>query len=146
MGHVPKDPVRAKGSGADVQGRQRRRAAVDRVVEPSLAKQARGKWGEDLAARWYAARGYEVVDRNWRSPTGEIDLVVCSESTVVFCEIKTRASDRYGPPQSAVGHVKQRRLRLLAVQWLAAHDRHGAIRFDVAAITGVHIEVFEAAF
>jgi len=45
-----------------------------------------------------------------------------------------------------VGHVKQRRLRLLAVEWLAAHDRHGAIRFDVAAMTGVHIEVFEAAF
>jgi putative endonuclease len=76
----------------------------------------------------------------------QIDLVVCSDSTVVFCEIKTRASDRYGPPEAAVGHVKQRRLRLLAVEWLAAHDRHGAIRFDVAAITGARIEVFEAAF
>ena len=72
--------------------------------------------------------------------------MVCSESTVVFCEIKTRASDRYGPPESAVGRIKQRRLRLLAAEWLAAHDRHGAVRFDVAAITGVHIEVFEAAF
>ena len=72
--------------------------------------------------------------------------MVCSESTVVFCEIKTRASDRYGPPEAAVGHSKQRRLRLLAVEWLAAHDRHGVIRFDVAAITGARIEVFEAAF
>jgi putative endonuclease len=65
---------------------------------------------------------------------------------VVFCEIKTRASDRFGAPEAAVGHAKQRRLRLLAAEWLAAHDRHGAIRFDVAAITGVRIEVFEAAF
>jgi putative endonuclease len=107
---------------------------------------ARGKWGEDLAARWYAAHGYEVVDRNWRSPTGEIDLIVCATALVVFCEIKTRASDRYGPPEAAVGWAKQRRIRLLAAEWLAIHDRHGAVRFDVAAITGVHIEVFEAAF
>lgn len=112
----------------------------------SLANQARGRWGEDLAARWYATHGYEVVDRNWRSASGEIDLVACSASLVVFCEIKTRASDRFGPPQAAVGATKQRRLRLLAAEWLAAHDRHGSVRFDVAAITGVRIEVFEAAF
>jgi putative endonuclease len=72
--------------------------------------------------------------------------VACSADLVVFCEIKTRASDRFGPPESAVGWTKQRRIRLLAVEWLAAHDRHGAIRFDVAAITGVQIEVFQAAF
>ena len=45
-----------------------------------------------------------------------------------------------------MGRVKQHRLRLLAAEWLASHDRHGMIRFDVAAITGVRIEVFEAAF
>jgi putative endonuclease len=99
-----------------------------------------------LIARWYVAHGYEVVDRNWRSSTGELDLVACLGSLVVFCEIKTRASDRYGPPEAAVGWAKQRRIRLLAAEWLAAHDRHGAIRFDVAAVTGVRIEVFEAAF
>ena len=87
-----------------------------------------------------------MVDRNWRCATGEIDLVACSLALVVFCEIKTRASDRYGPPGAAVGPAKQRRLRLLAAAWLAAHDRHGAVRFDVAAITGVQIEVFEGAF
>lgn len=72
--------------------------------------------------------------------------MACTATLVVFCEIKTRASDRFGPPQAAVGHAKQRRLRSLAAEWLAAHDRHGAVRFDVAAVTGVHIEVFEAAF
>ena len=45
-----------------------------------------------------------------------------------------------------MGRTKQQRLRLLAAEWLAGHDRHGSIRFDVAAITGVRIEVFEAAF
>jgi len=111
-----------------------------------LANKARGKWGEDLAARWYASHGYDIVDRNWRSSTGEIDLVACRGSVVVFCEIKTRASDRYGAPATAVGRTKQLRLRRLAVEWLAAHDVHGTIRFDVAAVTGVQIEIFEAAF
>jgi putative endonuclease len=92
------------------------------------------------------AHGYEVVDRNWRSGSGELDLVACNKSLIVFCEVKTRASNRFGPPQAAVGRTKQRRLRLLAVEWLAAHDRHGSVRFDVAAITGVRIEVYEAAF
>jgi len=146
MGHVPEDPVRAEGAGADVQGRQRRRTALDRAVTPSLANKARGRWGEDLAARWYTAHGYDVVDRNWRSPTGELDLVASRDTVVVFCEIKTRASDRYGAPATAVGPAKQRRLRRLAVEWLAAHELHGTIRFDVAAITGVHIVVFESAF
>lgn len=92
------------------------------------------------------ARGYTVLDRNWRSPTGEIDLVAQHASEIVFCEIKTRASDRFGPPSAAVGATKQHRLRVLAAEWLACHDLHGSVRFDVAAVTGVHIEVFEAAF
>lgn len=107
---------------------------------------ARGRWGEDHVARWYSAQGYDVLDRNWRSATGEIDLVARNAAVIVFCEIKTRASDRFGPPGAAVGPAKQRRLRVLAVEWLAAHGLHGSIRFDVAAVTGVHIEVFEAAF
>lgn len=115
-------------------------------MTPSLANRARGKWGEDLVAQWYRAHGYEVMDRNWRSPTGEIDLVACRRSVVVFCEIKTRATDRFGPPQAAVGWAKQRRLRVLAIEWLAAHQRHGSIRFDVAAVTGVRIDVIEDAF
>ena len=62
-------------------------------------------------SRWYTARGYEILDRNWRSPTGELDLVVCSAAVIVFCEIKARASDRFGPPQAAVGRAKLYYLR-----------------------------------
>ena len=115
-------------------------------MKPSLANRARGRWGEDLVTQWYVAHGYEVVDRNWRSPAGEIDLVARHGSVIVFCEIKTRATDRFGPPQAAVGLAKQRRLRHLAVEWLAAHQRRGAVRFDVAAVTGVRVEVIQDAF
>jgi putative endonuclease len=88
-----------------------------------------------------------VVARNWRCADGEIDLVVARDALVVFVEVKARASDRYGSPALAVDHRKQRRVRRLAAWWLAEHSvSRSAIRFDVVAVTGTRVEVFEAAF
>jgi len=114
---------------------------------PDLPNRARGRWGEDLAAGHYRRLGYEVLDRNWRSTTGELDLVVRAGSTVVFSEVKARRTDRFGPAASAVTIEKQRRIRQLAVEWLRAHDvRAESIRFDVVAITGSRLELITAAF
>jgi putative endonuclease len=108
---------------------------------------ARGRWGEDQAARWYAAQGYVIANRNWRVPGGELDLVVTRDGLVVFVEVKTRASDAYGDPALAVTTRKQVTLRRLAAWWLAAHDVHGVeVRFDVVAVLGVRVRVIEAAF
>jgi putative endonuclease len=88
-----------------------------------------------------------VLDRNWRCPAGELDLVVRVGRTVVFCEVKARATDAFGGGLAAVGWAKQRRLRALAAAWLDAHGCHGVdVRFDVAAVTGTTIDVIEAAF
>jgi putative endonuclease len=98
-------------------------------------RRALGRRGEDLVAAWYEAEGYTVLDRNWRCRSGELDLVVRRGGTVVFCEVKTRTSTRFGAPVEAVTATKQRRLRSLAGQWLAARDlRGGALRFDVASV------------
>jgi putative endonuclease len=87
------------------------------------------------------------VARNWRCADGEIDLIVHRDGLVVFVEVKARATDRYGSPALAVDHRKQRRVRRLAARWLAEHDApRSAIRFDVVAVTGARVEVFEAAF
>ncbi|MEM8620764.1 MAG: YraN family protein [Actinomycetota bacterium] len=111
------------------------------------ARQARGRFGEDLAAREYQRRGYAIADRNWRTTIGELDLVVRSGDTVVFVEVKARASDRFGRPELAVGAAKQRRIRRLAAAWMRAHCAGGAtVRFDVVAVTGGRIEVFTDAF
>jgi len=114
---------------------------------PDHSKIARGRWGEDRAAEHYRRLGYEVLDRNWRSPTGELDLVVRNASTVVFSEVKARRSADYGPASSAVTVAKQRRIRQLAVEWLRANGvRAGAVRFDVVSITGTQLELIDDAF
>jgi putative endonuclease len=117
-----------------------------------------GARGERLAAEWYSTRGYQVVARNWRCRDGELDLVVARPGELVFCEVKTRSSDRFGVPAEAVTPTKQRRLRLLAARFLAAGGATGAtgagprsgrgrrLRFDVVAVTGGRVEVIEAAF
>jgi putative endonuclease len=108
---------------------------------------ARGQWGENLAATHYKRHGCQIVDRNWRSATGELDLVLRDGDVYVFSEVKARRSDRYGPAAAAVGVAKQRRIRQLAIEWLRAHDLHGVdIRFDVVAITGTRLEVITSAF
>lgn len=108
---------------------------------------ARGDWGEDLATRWYREHGYDVLDRNWRCRSGEIDLVAARDRLIVIVEVKTRRTDRYGPAASAVHPGKQRRLRGLAIEWLRSHGARGVeLRFDVVAITGDDVQVIPAAF
>ncbi len=108
---------------------------------------SRGQFGEDEAARWYAAQGYRIAARNWRCPLGELDLVVAAPGAIVFVEVKARATDRFGGAVAAVGWDKQRRLRRLAARWLAEHpEHHGHVRFDVAAVTGTTLQIYEAAF
>jgi putative endonuclease len=107
-----------------------------------------GQQGEDLAAAWYMQRGYDVLARNWRCPLGEIDLIARRRKVVVICEVKTRTSDRFGVPALAVGTAKQQRLRRLAAEWLADNRPRGRVevRFDVVAISGERVDVFENAF
>ena len=115
----------------------------------SQAKRVLGAQGEELVARWYRARGYTVVDRNWRCRDGELDLILERDGTIVFCEVKTRSSSAFGTGLDAVTRVKQLRIRRLAAQWLLTRGparRPRQVRFDVAAVTAEAIEVVEGAF
>jgi len=114
-------------------------------------RRALGQAGEDLASRWYEDHGYEVLDRNWQRREGEVDLIVRRGATVVFCEVKTRSSDRFGTGAESVLEAKQRRIRRLASRWLseltpAVGRARVVVRFDVVSITAGHIEVIENAF
>jgi putative endonuclease len=116
-------------------------------------RRALGAAGEDAVALWYAGAGYRVLDRNWRCRDGELDLVVARPGSVVFCEVKTRRSTAFGSPAEAVTVTKQRRIRALAMRWLAEHPdaRARDLRFDVASVMAARdvpptIHVIEGAF
>jgi putative endonuclease len=102
-------------------------------------KQALGAHGEAIAARHLVQRGMVVLDRNWRCPDGEIDLVLRDGAVLVVCEVKTRRSLAYGTPLEAVTAAKAARLRRLAACWLAAHDvRAHDVRIDLVGIVCPH--------
>jgi putative endonuclease len=114
-------------------------------------RQALGADGEAVTARHYERLGYEVLDRNWRCSDGELDLILRRGGTIVFCEVKTRTSDRYGGGAAAVGWQKQRRIRGLASRWLRdVGPGSPEVRFDVAVVRtdgrGFAVELIEAAF
>ncbi|HWC14189.1 MAG TPA: YraN family protein [Actinomycetota bacterium] len=92
-----------------------------------------GRDGEDAAAALYESAGFSV-SRNFRAGRIEVDLVATKPGLVVFCEVKTRASDRWGLPAEAVTPAKQARIRRAAAVWLAQH-RPGPVevRFDVVS-------------
>lgn len=118
---------------------------------PPIRRQELGAQGEAAATARYEALGYEVLERNWRCRAGEIDLIVADDSTVVFVEVKTRSSDRYGSGAEAVGWDKQRRIRTVALEWLDAQAcTFQGVRFDVAVVTtgpGTwRVQLIESAF
>ena len=87
------------------------------------------------------------MSRNWRCAAGEIDVIACKPGVLVICEVKARASNAFGSGAEAVTVTKQRRLRRLAAQWMAADGRRWTdIRFDVAVVTAGKLEIIEAAF
>lgn len=96
---------------------------------------ALGRYGEDVAARHLTGLGMVVLDRNWRCPGGEIDLVAREGDDLVVVEVKTRTSDACGTPHEAVSPAKLARLRRLAAAWLAAHQaRPRGVRIDLVAV------------
>jgi len=112
---------------------------------------AAGQTGEHLARAYLEHRGLEIVETNYRFGRGEIDIIAREGEYLVFCEVKMRTTDEYGPPELAVTRRKRQQVRRLAQGYLAERrivDQ--ACRFDVVAIVmkgGLpQIEYFPNAF
>jgi putative endonuclease len=94
-----------------------------------------GAFGEREAVRYLIAQGMTVLDRNWRGSAGEVDIILRDGDDLVFVEVKTRRSRRFGEPVEAIVPAKVRRMRRLAAQWLAtSRVRPREVRFDVVSV------------
>lgn len=100
------------------------------------ARRALGKKGEAAARAYLERRGVRILVANYTCAAGEIDLIARERETLLFIEVKTRASEAFGPPQFAVHQRKQRQI-VRAAQWYLTEQRVAevACRFDVVAVT-----------
>lgn len=108
--------------------------------------QALAQFGEDRAAAHVESLGWQVLERNWRCRSGELDLVAYEPGAdvVVFVEVKCRSGYAFGHPLEAITQEKAARLYGLAAQWLRAHEvRAGSIRVDAIGIVAPHGNLVE---
>lgn len=114
-------------------------------------RQQFGKKGESLAAWYLKKNGYKIIEQNYRTPLGEIDIIAKEKKTIVFVEVKSRRSIRYGNPKWAVTPKKQRKISMVALQYLKSTRQMDAkARFDVVAVMSnrdqPQIEIVKNAF
>ena len=99
------------------------------------AKDDLGRRGEQLATSYLEGKRYVIIERNWRCPLGEIDIVASIGGTLAFVEVKTRSGVDFGHPFEAITVHKLARLRRLAGAWCEAHPgRYDRIRIDAIAV------------
>jgi len=95
-----------------------------------------GRWGEKQAARFLKTHGYRILEKNYVSSVGEIDIVARDGDVLVFVEVKTRTDEELGGPLEAVGRAKRRKLALVARSFLQRHKLDDiSCRFDVVGVT-----------
>lgn len=99
------------------------------------ARQLVGTLGEQAAAASLLDQGYSILHRNYRCRGGELDIVCEKNGILVFCEVKTRTSTRFGLPEESITIAKRRRIRKLALEYLQReHRRARQLRFDVISV------------
>ncbi len=99
------------------------------------SKQSTGATGEELASTFLKKQGYKIVEKNFRTKLGEIDIIALDRGTVSFVEVKTRKSTTFGYPQEAVSLRKQKKISQVASIYLNQKNLNAEkARFDVVAI------------
>lgn len=117
----------------------------------TFRRQSLGILGEDLACAELRRRGYEILDRRYRTRFGEIDIIAREGGYTVFVEVKAREGEEFGGGAAAVTGWKQRRVVQMAIDYIARHGLHDRpVRFDVVVVNvaaaAADVEVYRHAF
>lgn len=105
-----------------------------------------GFWGERKAAHCLKNNGYKILERNFRCPFGEVDIIAQKGDTVAFIEVKTRRSVAYGAPNEAVGRDRMNRYKNCARFYYANREFDRTVRFDIIEVTKEGVNHIENAF
>lgn len=105
-----------------------------------------GQRGEDLAVKYLKKKKYEILERNYKTPYGEADIIAKKGDVYCFVEVKTRSSDVCGLPAEAVDSKKQERYRKIAWHYCQKQQQELSCRFDVASILDGTLTYFENAY
>lgn len=108
----------------------------DRLQEDGAEHLQTGIWGEGLAAAYLREKGYVILERDWHSKHRDIDIIAQHGDTIVFVEVKTRASSHFADPASAVNYPKQHNLLAAINHYLNYKHIKSPHRFDVITIVG----------
>ena len=114
-------------------------------------RQQFGKKSESLAVSYLKKQGYKIIEQNYRTKLGEIDIIAKEKGTIAFIEVKSRKSNKFGNPKWAITARKQRKISMVALQYLkTTMQSHAKARFDVVSIVSSHehpsIEIIKNAF
>lgn len=114
------------------------------IKDPDWTSRAQvGKWGEDKAAEYLKDKGYKIIARHFTHRIGELDIVAKLDGRIIFVEVKTRTSARFGTPEDAIGWSKQDKLRRTANVYMLKHRLYDtpyqidsvAVMYDPSACT-----------
>ncbi len=95
-----------------------------------------GKWGEELAAEYLLEKGYEIIERDWKSGHHDLDIIAKEGDTLAIVEVKTRRTRLFGDPEEAVDYRKRQSLQSAINHYVKSHHVKATVRFDIISIVG----------
>ncbi|MBR7031287.1 MAG: YraN family protein [Prevotella sp.] len=96
-----------------------------------------GKWGEDIAATYLKKKGFEIIERDWKSGHHDLDIVAKDGNTLVIVEVKTRRNRLFGNPEEAIDYKKRKSLQSAINHYIKSHCTGQEVRFDIISIVGM---------
>jgi putative endonuclease len=104
-------------------------------------RKAFGDWGEDIAVQYLEKKGFAILRRNFRAERGEIDIISREKDCIVFVEVKTGNSDKFGPPEERISMSKRRQLYKIANAYIQDNPMPDVdYRFDAVIVDGTQYE------
>ena len=114
--------------------------------ERDRKNKALGKKGENMAVRYLKKKGYRILERGYKNPFGEVDIIASKEDIIAFVEVKTRLSENYGAPSEAVDSRRREKYKKASEYYFYGKRTEVTVRFDIIEILRGEINHIENAF